>query len=688
MATLEKIRSKSVLLLIIVGAALLAFIIGDFFTSGRTLFGTGTTLATVGNQKVDIQEFQRRVQMAQQQEQQQGRTSDAATLQQRVLNDMIADKLFQEEADKLGLTVTDTELTEMMVGKGSQYVDQMVQGMGFPDAATFHDMAYNPGKYNLSQEQASQLQQYWVEMENNIEKMLLQQKFQTLFAGTLTANDLDARAMYDDMASTANVLYAKKDFASVPDDEFTVEDADIQKIYNEDKQLYKLDEPTRLVNYISVNIEPSAADRLAGQKAVEDALVALNANEDAQGLPELSAFVIENQKLSQAELNNKAAMKAALDSLSTGRAALVERNGNDFTLAKLMGKSQASDKVKLDFLAVQGSRYQVDSLMRLLNAGADFDSIATSPIVAQSQKATEFSLLDPNASTITELIEGRATGTWFTPDTLPEGGRIIRVVERAEPTTIYDIAVATYTIEPSNATINELEANLQNYINAHKTAKEFVDSAQACGFTTFPAYVTASSPSIGNLSDSHSAVAWAMDAKKGEVSPVFGDVQSGRFLAVALDNIYTDYRPASDPQLNGMLQLRALNEKKAAKLMADYEGKAKDIPGYAALMGAQADTTMVNFSQYMVPGVGVNENAILGRVAAAKPGQLIGPMKANHSVIVLQVLDIDNQGRPYNFDEASLRYNQQRGAGRLVNNLPLILIGKETIKNNMTKFYK
>ncbi|WP_302350320.1 SurA N-terminal domain-containing protein, partial [uncultured Duncaniella sp.] len=45
MATLEKIRSKSALLLIIVGAGLLAFIIGDFFTSGRTLFGTGTTIA-------------------------------------------------------------------------------------------------------------------------------------------------------------------------------------------------------------------------------------------------------------------------------------------------------------------------------------------------------------------------------------------------------------------------------------------------------------------------------------------------------------------------------------------------------------------------------------------------------------------------------------------------------------------
>ena len=47
MATLQKIRSKSVLVLIIIGAGLLAFVIGDFFTSGRTLFGTGSTIAKV-----------------------------------------------------------------------------------------------------------------------------------------------------------------------------------------------------------------------------------------------------------------------------------------------------------------------------------------------------------------------------------------------------------------------------------------------------------------------------------------------------------------------------------------------------------------------------------------------------------------------------------------------------------------
>lgn len=689
MATLEKIRSKSVLLLIIVGAALLAFIIGDFFTSGRTLFGTGTTIATAGDQKVDIQEFQRRVQQAQQQEQQAGRKStDAAVLQQRVLNDMIAEKLFDEEIKNLGIVVTDAELTEMMVGKNSATVDRMVQQFGFPDAATLHDMAYNPTKYNMPQDQAVQLQQYWVELESNVEKMLLQQKFQNLFGGVLAANDLDARAIYDDMASTASVLYAKKDLSSLPDADFKVEESDINAIYNEEKGQYKIEEPTRLVNYISVNIVPSQADLLAGQQTVENALVALNNSTEAQGLPELSAFVVEPQKLSQADVDRQARLKAVLDTLSTGRAALVSRNGNDYTLAKLMGKTQASDKVTLDFMAVQGTRAQIDSLVAVLNSGVSFDSVAASPLVAQSQKASEISLLDPNSAMVSELIEGRATGTYFAPDTLAQGGRIVRVAERAVPTTVYDLAMATYTVEPSNATVNDLESGLQTYVNSHKTAKEFADSAQAAGFTTFPAYVTASSPMIGNLNESHSAVAWAMDAKKGQVSPVFGDIQTGRFIAVALDDIYEDYRPARDPQVNAALSAKALNNKKATKLLADYQGKAKDVAGYAAVMGAQVDTTTVNLSQYMIPGIGMNESAVQGRVAAAKAGQLVGPMQANNSVVVLQVLNIDNEGRPYSYDESAIRFGQQRGAGRMANMLPAILLGNNKIKNNINKFYK
>ena len=689
MATLEKIRSKSVLLLIIVGAALLAFIIGDFFTSGRTLFGTGTTIAKVGDQKVDIHEFQNRVQQASQQAQQSGQRIDNAVLQQQVLDAMIAEKLFNQEIADLGITVTDAELTEMMVGKNSAYVDRMVQQqLGMPDAATAHDMAFNPTKYGLPQEQAIQLQQYWIEMEQNIEKMLLQQKFQTLFNGLIAANKLDAKALYDENTPTANIVYAKKDYSSLNDDEYAVETSDINALYNSEKNRYALTEPVRLINYIAVNITPSREDVLAGQKKVEDAILALNEQPDVQGIADMPEFVTDRQNIPQTDVDRQNSLKAALDSMSVGRAALVSKNGNTYNIAKLLGKSVQSDKVVLDFMAVQGTREQIDSLTALLNNGASFDSIAASPLVAQSQKAMDVSLIDPNSSMVKELIADRATGVYFAPDTLAQGGRIVRIAELSTPTTIYDVANITFTTEPSNATVNSLESSLQDYVATHKTAKAFADSAQAGGYTVFPYYVSASTPSIGNISDSHSAVAWTMDAKKGDVSQVFGDVQTGHLLAIALDDIYDDYTPARDPQLNADLSRRALNNKKAAKLIAEYQGKASDIPGYARLMGDQVDTTTVNFSQPFIPGIGMGESELQGRVAIAKAGDIIGPIKGNNAVIVLQVTGIDNEGRPYDFNESAARFEQQRGASRMAANLPAILRGNKKVKNNINTFYK
>ena len=690
MATLEKIRSKSVLLLIIVGAGLLAFIIGDFFTSGRTIFGTGTTIAKVDGQKIDIQEFQRRVQEASQAAQNQGQRMDQSVLQQQVLNSMIAEKLFQQEVKDLGLTVTDQELTEMMVGKNSQYVDRMVQQqLGAPDAATAHDMAFNPSKYGIQQAQAQQLQAYWLDLEKSMERMILQQKFQNLFAGTLVANDLDAKALYDDNAATAHIVYAKQDYSTLKDDEFEVSESDINAIYNKEKNRYALDEPRRTVNYIAVNIVPSEADVLAGQKKVEDALVALNSTPEMQGIADMPEFVADRRKISQTDVDKQARLKATLDSLQVGHAALVSKMGNDYAIAKLLGKSSESVSVKMDFMAVQGTKAQVDSLVGLLNSGASLDSIAASPLVAQSQKDMEVSLLDPNYASVKEIIEGRATGVYFTPDTIAEGGRIFRISERTAPVTVYDIASVTFTTEPSNTTVNELDAALRKYVEENKTAEAFVEHAQEAGYTTFPASVSASTPMIGNLNDSHNAVAWVMDAKKGQVSPVFGDLQTGRFLAVAVDDIYDgDFIPARDSQVHHYLTNKARNDKKAAKLIADYQGKANDVAGYAKLMKTSVDTTTVNFGQYMISGLGMNESAIMGKVANAQKGALVGPMQGNNGVIVLQVTEIDKEGRPFDLEESTIRFNQQRGALRMMNSLDRILLGNKKIKNNINTFYK
>lgn len=684
MATLEKIRSRSALLLIIVGAALLAFIIGDFFTSGRTLFGTGTTLAKVGNKKIDVQEFQQRVQAASQQ--MQGRKIDGSVLNQQVLDAMISEKLFEQEAEDLGLNVTPDELTDIMLGDNAMYVNRMVQQQtGAPDAKTFYDMAFNPSKYGVPAAEAQQYQQYWIDLEKQMEQNLLRQKFQTLFTGTFVGNNLDAKALYDDNAATATVVYVKSDYSALNDDEYAPSDAEVKALYNQEKNLYALTEPVSTVNYIAVDIAPSADDKVKGQAKVESFLEALNADETSVGNGD-AEFDMDRARQTRESLSSQTA--EAVAEMQNGQARLVSKVGNTYTLAKLFGRSNETAEVTVDFMVVEGAA-KADSLIAALNAGASFDSISAQAL--QSQKAYKVSLLDNQVSELRDVLSGATVGRYFTPDTAAgaQYTRIFNVTEKPAPVEVVDLATFTFEVLPSAATVNKLQSELMDYVAANNNAKAFADSAQAAGYTTFPAQVSPSTPSIGNLEDSHAAVAWVVDAKKGQVSPVFGDEQSGKFFAVALNDIYDEeFIPVRDPQLTATYTSRARNDKKAAALLEQYKGKANDLAGYAQLLGVTPDTTQVNFGQVQISGIGIYEAEILGNVANAKAGQFLGPVKGNNAIVIMQVAEVEPAARQFDATQDLARYNQQRGAQRMLGNMEVIMLGNKKVKNNMTTFFK
>ncbi len=692
MATLEKIRSKSVLLLVIIGAALIAFIIGDFFTSGRTLFGTGTTIAKVGGQKIDIREFQDRLEAANHQMQQSGRNIDNAVLQQQVLDQLIAESLYKQEIEDLGLTVSDAELTNAMVGNGSAYLDQMVRSqMGVNSASELHDMAYNPSKYGITEQQAQQLRAYWLDLEKQVEQSLLQQKFQNLFAGTLVANELDAKSLYDDNNHVANIVFAQKAFTSVPDSEIgEISDAEIKARYEKERKRFAINEEMRRISYVNVPIIPSAEDRAAAQKRVDEAIAALTAMPETQGLAEMTDFVVNRQTSSLGNMRDNR-LKEFLQASSDSAVKVINNTGDAYTIAKMIRRSSDVDSVNIDVIAIAGSKAERDSIINGLNGGTlKFEDVAAGNNVQGSQKGLWLSLLDPQASQLKETVTGAAQGVYFSPDTLAasQGGRIIRVNQVKAPVTVYDYALVTYTVDPSNATINKLLQGLDKFLADNKTAEAFNANAEKAGYVLQNANITVSTPQVGGIEDSRNAVSWAMNAKKGQVSDVLGGEDAGHFMAVALDDIYNDaYAPYSDPTVREYIVRQITNDKKAEKLMAQYKGKAKDVAGYAALMGTQADTTSVSFGQFMIPKIGMGESALTAKASVAKAGQLVGPMQGNQGVVVFSVTSVNDEGRPYNFTESSTQYLRARGAIALSQQLTNILRGKEKVQNNILKFY-
>ena len=195
MATLEKIRKRSVLLLVIIGAALVAFIIGDFLNSGRNIFGDGTTVAKVDGEKIDYLAFQQRYSEFTEQNKNASQ-QDAATVQNQVLGTMIQETLFNEEYDALGIDVTDAELSNYMYKQMAmrdqdfaQTLGQLAQSLSGNEKAnallgnaasqemmvqSIRKIIFNPNQFGLTSEQVKAAQDWWLTKENDATEQLKQ----------------------------------------------------------------------------------------------------------------------------------------------------------------------------------------------------------------------------------------------------------------------------------------------------------------------------------------------------------------------------------------------------------------------------------------------------------------------------------------------------------------------------------
>ncbi len=175
MATLEKIRSKSVFLIIVIGVALLAFIVGDAITNGSKLFGNQTTVAKVGKQKIDYTEYQRKrqelnnqLEEARRQNPQQYANFDTQILAQMALEQLVGEKLLDDAVDKAGVRSTGNQLRFYMLEnpineKINLVIRQlMASGVQVSTPAQAYEIIFNPKRNGLSDADMAPFQRQWL----------------------------------------------------------------------------------------------------------------------------------------------------------------------------------------------------------------------------------------------------------------------------------------------------------------------------------------------------------------------------------------------------------------------------------------------------------------------------------------------------------------------------------------------
>lgn len=692
MATLEKIRSKSVLLFVVIIVALLAFILGDFMTSGSTYFSDPTTVAKVDGVKVEYQDYQRQISQLNDQLQNTGRSASADAIASQALQNELSRKLMDREYARLGIHVTDNELRDAMFGanavpQAQQMVAYLSQAIGLstPDAAAVANAIQSPATYGITADDAAQMRTLWQQMETGIEEGLKDAKFQSLMSGLFTYNNLDARETYNDVAATAMVSYTVLDAAGLPNDSIEFSDADVRALYDSRREEFAISEPKRQIDYIYVPIEPSVADKELADNTVAEAVTGLANTEGLSAVTTNPRFITNTARTSASDIRMPQ-LREFVTGDSVGAARLITRTGNDYTIAKILGKDTGIDSIEVTAVRMAPG-VNAQAIADALAAGTSLEEL-NSDSVQGMQQWVSLELPDID-SRLHDALATAAIGTPFVyTDTVQgtEYSMVYRVDNRHAPVPFYDYAVITYTVDPSAETISDLSGKLRAYVSNNSSAADFRANAAENGYSVLSDEVGASSVQIGRAEGSRPFIKWAMENGEGKVSPVFQDDRQSYLLALAVADIYEDYRPYNSPLIYTGLQEYARNAKKAKTLAERYAGAANDLQGYAAAFGSEVRNGSVNISNPMLLTLGYAQSELMGAMTAAAPGTLTGPVAGQNNIVVFQVDEINTENRPFSEEQYGMQFLRSYGPLRSPNLLLPLLIGKNKVENRSLNF--
>jgi peptidyl-prolyl cis-trans isomerase D len=692
MAVLEKIRQRKKILAIVIGAALIAFIIEVGIEALGRQAGNSTA-AKVGNEKIDIMAFQRRVEKEASADQNNKNQMDAAVRQQQVLNTMINETLLKQEYEKVGIEVSDHEITELMVGKNpAPMVQQFAQQVGAESPAQVNEILTNPQKFGATPDQLVEMRNEWNKLQDQLVEQLQMTKLQMLVGGALQANDLDRAQMAEDEATTCYITFVKKDFAGMDDAKYPVSDQEIKAEWEKNKAMYRLDEENRNIHYIALNIVPSQADIAAANKVADNAWTALQKGAGIDSVRILGTVQIDTvmQTLDKFTNKNVKDFVAAASIGSTKRDTVIN---NKHKMYKLINKVVSLDSVNYNLVMVPGAKATQDSALAMLQGGKTPEEVAKA-IKGANMVEDRWERIYKAPDSIKGKFANAPEG-YFVMNSNDQGATLLKVNEKKASKTFYTLATISYDAYASQKTHDDARAKLQDFLNKNKNAKDFAENAAKAGFQALPATITPSTAQLGQnpytgqgISDTRKVIKWAFDSKKDQVSPIFSD-NKDYLVAACLDEIYDgDYMPWNAPELKEMLTNKVRNSKKADALMAQFKGKANNLEGYAKLMGAQVDSAQVVFASNFTPKL-ENEPGLAGRIAGSPKGKLVGPFKGENGVYVFQVYDVKKDERQPSKEELDNRYAQQRGGGMIANPgaMAYILSKATKVKRSLINFY-
>jgi peptidyl-prolyl cis-trans isomerase D len=650
MATLEKIRNQGGLLVtIIIGLALLAFILGDILNSaGTSRLSNDLTVAEVFNDELNVQDYQNRLnEVFDVYRQNRGEideeTSDQLTNQ--TWEDFIREAVLNPAYEAYGISVTLEEMKEMVQGENLHPI--IVQVFGDPNTGEVNKDGIRNFIANINGEFAQQ-KPFWLYIEKEIYSKRKITKYNNLVKKAIYTPSLQAQLALQAKSSNANVEFVVKNKAEVADSLVTYTDAEVKAYYEKNKAKFNQESQIRDILYVTYDVIPSAQDN-------QDALLWINGivNEFAQSTNDASFVSLNGDDSFNDQYFGKGQLDMRLDTAmfdqEVGYLVGPYFENMTYKLAKLSKIEQRADSVKASHILIRNENndpavaskaaQSLDSLKRMVESGASFADLARTNSQDGSAQAggdlgwfTETMMVKP----FSEACFSGKKGDLVIVQT-QFGHHLIQINELSKLSKKVQVAILTRKVEASTQTYQDIYAKASTFSAENREIASFNNAVSTQSLVPRTATVMENDRKISGLEQPRELIKWAFTAEKGQVSEVFEF--GNRFVVATLANIKeSGTQPLED--VKTQVQAAVLSEKKGQYLLEKINSALSagtTFEGLQSAINGKRDVAQgINFESFQIPGYGA-EHEVIAHINHLKEGEISKPIVGQNAVFVVKI---------------------------------------------------
>lgn len=702
MATLERIRRRSGLLLIVIGLAMLAFILTDLFSSGDSLLrGEQSVIGEVNDQKIDYREFNekvdRRMELARMQNPQQAANLTRVAVADQIWQEMLEQELLIDRYRSLGIGMGDEEYIDRL-----QRNPQLRNQSAFKDQVTgkfspslLRDYWSNVRDQAASDPEAARQYAQWIQFEEAVTDNALRDKYQTAVKKGLYMPSQLAEQVYESKNTSRFIQFFGLEYASLSDSAVEVSESEMRDYYQSNQSEFKA-EQERDIAFVSFRVEASQQDINKLEQEMNTYLKpeVVTSRGRTDTLP--SFYNTPNDSLFAVARSDRRVMgnytpveelSAPLDSLLADRDSNYiygpYRDGNSFKLTKISDVTYMPDSVKARHILIsyQGANQGQSQSQRAPQAA---QQLADSLFKQFKADTTGF------ASTAKQISDDPGSGAkggnlgWFESGRMVQpfnnfaflnetgdlglvfsqfGFHIIHIQDQEGRNRAYKLTNIVRNIEASESTRDSVYQAANTFASAAAKAEDFGQIATEMSYSPRP--VTEIKPmqeQILGIGENREIVRWTYDEET-----TVGDVDlfnnnNISYIVVQLTG-QREKGTASFEQVKEEVRDAVIKEKKGLQLLEKVNAARPengDLQTHAQNLGLTVNNETLNFGSSNLKGFGT-EPKVIGTACGLGQGQVSSPIIGDRGVYVLKVNTVSPADPLSDYSNERIRVETEMG---------------------------